>query len=54
MFMCGIQTMARRRSSPTARAYAMRLKREGRSVSELSEKYAKRLYDSPFSALSEQ
>jgi hypothetical protein len=49
-----IMELARRRSSPTARAYAMRLKREGRSVSELSEKYAKRLYDSLFSALSEQ
>ncbi len=49
-----IMEFARRRSSPTAHAYAMRLKREGRSVSELSEKYAQRLYGSTFSALSEQ
>jgi len=49
-----IMELARRRSSPTARAYAMRLKREGRSVSELSEKYAQRLYGDPFSALSER
>lgn len=49
-----IMELARRRSSPTARAYAMRLKREGRSVSELSEKYAQRLYGDTFSALSER
>ena len=49
-----IMELARRRSSPTARAYVMRLKREGRSVSELSEKYAKRLYGSAFSSLTEQ
>jgi len=49
-----IMELARRRSSPTARAYAMRLKRDGRSVSELSEKYAQRLYGSTFSALSER
>ena len=49
-----IMDLARRRSSPTARAYAMRLKRDGRTVSELSEKYAQRLYGSTFSALPEQ
>lgn len=49
-----IMELARRRSSPTARAYAMRLKREGRSVSELSDKYAQRLYGSSFSALPER
>ena len=49
-----IMELARRRSSPTARAYAMRLKREGRSVSELSEKYAQRLSGDTFSALSER
>ncbi|RDU99008.1 hypothetical protein [Trinickia dinghuensis] len=49
-----IMELARRRSSPTARAYATRLKREGRSVADLSEKYAQRLYHSTFSELSEQ
>jgi hypothetical protein len=49
-----IMEFARRRSSPTARAYAMRLKREGRTVAELSEKYAQRLYGNTFSALPEQ
>jgi len=48
-----IMDLARRRSSPTARAYAMRLKRDGRGISELSEKYAQRLYSSTFSDLSE-
>jgi len=47
-----IMELARHRSSPTARAYAMRLKRDGRSVAELSEKYARRLYGNTFSALS--
>ncbi|WP_162878130.1 hypothetical protein [Trinickia diaoshuihuensis] len=49
-----IMELTRRKSSPTARAYAMRLKREGRSIADLSEKYARRLYKDDFSSLSEQ
>lgn len=47
-----IMDLARRRSSPTARVYATRLKMVGRSLSELTEKYARRLYGNGFSALS--
>ena len=48
-----IMDLSRLRSSPTGRAYAMRLKGQGRTLAELTEKYAGRLFRKPFAALSE-
>ena len=47
-----IMGLARRRGSPVARAYANQLKSQGRSLPELVEKYAQRLYGQPFASLS--
>lgn len=47
-----IMDLARLRSSPTGRAYAMRLKQQGKTLGELVEKYAGRLFRRSFSALS--
>lgn len=46
-----IMDLTRRRSSPVARAYAARLKREGLSLSAASERYAQRLYGMPLGRL---
>ncbi|WP_341678401.1 hypothetical protein [Niveibacterium sp. SC-1] len=48
-----IMDLARLQSSPLGRAYAAKLKQRGLSLGELAEKYASRLYQRPFSALSE-
>lgn len=48
-----ILDLARLRSSPTGRAYAMRLKQQGKTLGELGEKYASRLFRKPFATLSE-
>lgn len=48
-----ILDLARLRSSPTGRAYAMRLKQQGKTLGELGEKYAIRLFRKPFATLSE-
>lgn len=48
-----IMDLTRLRSSPVGRAYAMKLKRYGRSMAELTEKYAQRKYRKAFEALSE-
>lgn len=48
-----IMDLTRLRSSPTGRAYAMRLKQQGKTLGELAEKYAVRLFQKPFSRLSE-
>jgi hypothetical protein len=47
-----IMELARLRSSPTGRAYAIRLKRQGKTLGELVEKYAGRLFRKPFATLS--
>lgn len=48
-----IMDLARLRSSPTGRAYAMKLKQRGRTLTELGERYADRLFQKPFAVLSE-
>jgi hypothetical protein len=48
-----IMDLSRLRSNPTGCAYAMRLKGQGRTLAELTEKYAGRLFRKPFAALSE-
>jgi hypothetical protein len=48
-----IMDLARLRSSPAGRAYATRLKQRGKTLGELAEKYAERLFRKPSAALSE-
>ncbi|WP_374401741.1 hypothetical protein [Niveibacterium sp.] len=48
-----IMDLSRLRSSPVGRAYATSLKQQGRTLAELTEKYAVRLFQKPFSALTE-
>ena len=48
-----IMDLSRLRSSPIGRAYAMKLKRYGRSMAELTEKYAQRQFRKGFETLSE-
>ncbi|CNB33219.1 hypothetical protein [Yersinia similis] len=48
-----ILNLSRLKSSPVGRAYAMSLKREGKTMSQLTEHYATRLYRRPFNKLSE-
>lgn len=48
-----ILELARLRSSPTGRAFAARLKPQGRAMADLVEKYGQRLFRKPFEALSE-
>lgn len=48
-----IMDLARLRSSPTGRAYAMRLKQQGKTLGELGKKDAGRLFRKPFALLSE-
>lgn len=45
--------LSRLRSSPTGRAFAAKLKSQGRTLAELTEKYAQRLFRSSFAALGE-
>jgi hypothetical protein len=45
--------LSRLRSSPTARAYATKLKKDGLSLGKLGEKYAQQLFHKPFVALTE-
>lgn len=48
-----IMDLSRLRSSPVGRAYATSLKQQGRTLAELTEKYASRLFQKPFAALTE-
>jgi hypothetical protein len=48
-----IMELARLRSSPTGRAFAQRMKRHGRTLGELAEKYAQRLFHNSFESLGE-
>jgi hypothetical protein len=48
-----VMDLARLRSSPTGRTYAMRLQQQGKTLGELGKKYAGRLFKKPFAALSE-
>jgi hypothetical protein len=48
-----ILELSRLRSSPTGKAFAARLKRSGRTMAELTEKYGQNLFKQSFSSLSE-